>query len=198
MRAQTSCPLPINLPRRAGDLARVQALLHGGARTGLTGDHSFTVVQCDNELIAADIAAEWLAATSTANEDVAIVRQGAGTVLDAACRRLGLARPGGSWRSPFRGALQSLPLAFETAWQPLDAARMLELLVMSGSPVPRRIGRYFADALRGSPGTGGAGWQEAWRTATEKRREELENDDLKESEVEKAMRKSLADWARVA
>lgn len=176
------------------DLARVQARLHSGERTRLTGDDSFTVVQCDNELVAADIAAEWLAATTDDNRKVAIVRQGDGTILDAACRRLGLARPGGSRPSPFRGALQSLPLAFETAWQPLDAARMLELLVMAGSPVPRRIGRYFADVLRASPGTGGAGWQDAWREANEKLREDLENEDPGESEARKAIGDSLANW----
>lgn len=176
------------------DLARVQALLHSGQRTRLTGDDSFTVVQCDNELVAADIAAEWLAAATDDNRGVAVVRQGDGTILDAACRRLGLARPGGSWRSPFRGALQSLPLAFETAWQPLDAARLLELLVMPGSPVPRRAGRHFADVLRQSPGTGGAAWRAAWQLAEERLREDLEHRDLDESEVEKAIRKSLADW----
>ena len=179
---------------RDNDLARVQALLGNGQRARLTGDDSFTLVQCENELIAADIAAEWLAASPDANRELTIVRQGDGTILDAACRRLGLAKPGGSWRSPFRGALQSLPLAFETAWQPLDAARMLELLVMSGSPVPHRIGRYFADVLRESPGTGGSDWRAAWQKAAEKSREELENNGLDDPEIDKAIRKTLAEW----
>ena len=183
-------------PRRGrdNDLARVQALLSDGDSSPLTGDRSFAVVRCDNELVAADIAAEWLAALPAANQDVAIIRQGDGTILDAACRRLGLPRPGGSTRSPFRGALQSLPLAFETAWQPLDAARVLELLVMRGSPVPYRVGRHFADVLRLSPGTGGADWQAAWRKATEQFRADHADDGMDGAELDRYVRKSLADW----
>ena len=176
------------------DLALVQALLATGKRARLTGDQSFAFVECDNELVAADIAAEWLTASPDTNNDLAIVRQGDGTILDAACRRLGLPRPGGSWRSPYRGALQSLPLAFETAWQPLDAARLLEMLVMPGSPVPHQVGRCFAEVLRAYPGSGGTDWQAAWPRAIERWREKLHTDGLDEAEIDKAIGKSMAEW----
>ena len=103
----------------SGDLAAVQGLILEGKPGTLQGDATISVVRYDNALATGEIAAEWLAASREANADVVIVRQGNGTILDAACHRLGLPKPGGTERSPFRGALQALPLAFETAWQPL-------------------------------------------------------------------------------
>ena len=176
------------------DLAKVQALLADRKSGTLEGDGSFAVARCDDELVAADIAAEWLAASHQANGDVVIVRQGDGTILDAACHRLGLPKPGGSQRSPFRGALQILPLAFETAWQPLDPERMLELLLMRGSPVPHQTGRWFAEVLRDFPGTGGARWRAAWDRAEERLRETLAESDLDEPRRAGKLRDTLANW----
>ncbi len=177
------------------DLAKAQALLcNGKSGKELKGDRSFSVVRCDDELTAGTIAAEWLAAAPEANAEVAIVRRGDAMILDGACRRLGLPKPGGITRSPLRGALQALPLAFATAWRPLDAKRLLELLVMPGSPVPHRIGRHFANVLRDYPGIGGLRWQQAWQRAEEALREQHSGDELKASELAAIVRKSLARW----
>ena len=188
-------PAKARLGAETTDLAKVQALLSNG-KSGkeLKGDRSFSIVRCDNELIAGAIAAEWLAAAPKANGEVAIIRQGDAIILDGACGRLGLPKPGGVKPSPLRGALQALPLAFATAWRPLDAARMLELLVLPGSPVPYRIGRHFANVLREFPGTGGLRWREAWQRAEEALREEHSGDELKPSELAALVRKSLARW----
>ena len=148
----------------------------------------------DDELTAGDIAAEWLAAAPDENAGVAIVRQGDATILDAACRRLGLPRPGGGVRSPYRGALQVLPLAFETAWQPLDAGRLLELLVMRGSPIPYRTGRYFANVLRDFPGTGGARWRLAWEQAIEQFRADQAAEDVDEATIDRDVGRATTDW----
>ena len=191
---------PAESGRASGDLAAVQALISGRKPGALRGDRTFSVVRYDNALAAGDIAAEWLAAgeklaaSREANTDVVIIRQGNATILDAACHRLGLPKPGGSERSPFRGALQALPLAFETAWRPLDAERVLELLVMRGSPIPYRIGRYFADVLRDFPGTGGARWRAAWDKAVDRLREGLSDEGLDKAQVIKRTRQSVTEW----
>ena len=184
----------VESPRASGDLAAVQALISGREPGPLTGDATFSVVRYDNALAAGDIAAEWLASSREANADVVIIRQGNPTILDAACRRLGLPPPGGSERSPFRGALQVLPLAFETAWQPLDAERVLELLVMHGSPIPHRIGRHFANVLRDFPGTGGARWRDAWDAVVERLRHDLSEDGLDTAKRIRQIRKSVTEW----
>ena len=178
----------------SGDLAAVQGLILQGKPGTLQGDATISVVRYDNALATGEIAAEWLAASREANADVVIVRQGNGTILDAACHRLGLPKPGGTERSPFRGALQSLPLAFETAWQPLDAERVLELLAMHGSPIPYRIGRHFADVLRDFPGTGGARWRDAWDAAVDRLRRDLADDGLDTVQLTKQIRKSVTEW----
>ncbi len=185
---------PAESGRASGDLAAVQVLISGREPGALRGDQTFSVVRYDNALAAGDIAAEWLAASREANADVAIIRQGNPTILDAACRRLGLPLPGGSERSPFRGALQALPLAFETAWRPLDAERVLELLVMHGSPIPYRIGRYFADVLRDFPGTGGARWRAAWDKAVHRFGEDLSDNGLDKAQVIERTRQSVNEW----
>ena len=186
--------IEVEAGRRDNDLGVVQRLLAGGGRGTLSGDQSIGVVTSDDELTAGDIAAEWLAAAPDENAGVAIVRQGDATILDAACRRLGLPRPGGGVRSPYRGALQVLPLAFETAWQPLDAGRLLELLVMRGSPVPYRTGRYFANVLRDFPGTGGARWQLAWEQAIERFRTDRAAEDIDEATLERDVDRAQMNW----
>ena len=186
---------PTSRPRAVtSDLTRVQAVLRGEPSKPLSGDGSFCIVQTDDELVAADIAAEWLAAAPSENDDLVIIRQGDSTVFDAACRRLGLPRPGGSEKSPFRGALQVLPLAFETAWAPLDAARLLELLVMRGSPIPYRTGRYFADVLRDYPGSGGRRWADAWEKAEEGLRNDLSTGDEADAGIAHKVHASLREW----
>ena len=186
---------PTSQPRAVrSDLTRVQAVLTGEPSEPLSGDGSFCIVQTDDELVAANIAAEWLAAAPSENNDLVIIRQGDSTVFDAACRRLGLPRPGGSEKSPFRGALQALPLAFETAWAPLDAARLLELLVMRGSPIPFRTGRYFADVLRDYPGSGGSRWVDAWEKAEEGLCNDLSTRDEVDTSITHKVDAALGEW----
>ncbi len=180
--------------RGSGDLAAVQALISKRRQGALRGDGTFSVVRYDSAIAAGEIAAEWLAASGETNTDVVIIRQGNATILDAACQRVGLPKPGGPDRSPFRGALQALPLAFETAWQPLDAERVLELLVMPGSPIPYRIGRYFADVLRDFPGTGGARWRDAWNAAADRFSGALADEGLDKAQMTKRTRQSMMEW----
>ena len=179
-----------------GDLGTIQSLFSGGPGGYLAGDGSLAIVRCDDELLAADITAEWLAANPEGNANVVIIRQGDATVLDAACHRLGLPKPGGSEKSPFRGALQALPLAFETTWEPLDAGRLLELLVMSGSPIPYRVGRRFANVLRDFPGSGGARWQAAWELAAELARERHSGEEFDDAELAKKAESSIGEWRK--
>lgn len=64
------------------DLARLQERLLTGASADLSGDDSFVVVRCDDEWLAAEIAAGWLQADVNANGRLAIIRQGDSTLLN--------------------------------------------------------------------------------------------------------------------
>ncbi len=176
------------------DLALLQERLLSGSRAQLTGDDSFVIVRSDDEWLAAEIAAGWLGANPDANDDLVIIRQGDSTVLDEACHRLGLPRPGGSERSRWRGAIQVLSLAFETAWAPLNAGRLLELLVMAGSPIRPSIGHLFAKALRDAPGIGGPTWLDAWETAKDRYGAALDDGERDAAAIEKALAEEEVHW----
>lgn len=126
---------------------------------------TITVLEADDEWLAAETVAGWLAAAPQDNHGVVILRGQRTTLLDEACRRLGLPRVGGAGRSPWRAAVQVLPLAFAALWEPLDAHRLMELLTLPQSPIPSGVAEAFADALAEAPGVGGPAWQAAWRTA---------------------------------
>lgn len=159
-----------------GDLAAFQRALAGEASAPLAGDGSVVLLDAATEFEAADVVAAWLAADENdggRNGDVVMLRGEGGGLLDAACGAHGLARPGLGARSPWRGALQVLPLYFETLWEPLDASRYLEFLSLSALPLPRFVARIFAGAFRGEPGIGGPAWQQAWKKARDEQAKRL-------------------------
>lgn len=89
----------------------------------------------------------WLAAAPGDNHAVAIIRGQRTMLLDEVCHRLGLPRVGGAGRSRWRATIQVLPLAFATAWEPVDVHRLMELLTLPQSPIPAGVAEIFAAAL---------------------------------------------------
>lgn len=114
--------------------------------------------------MAAEALAEWLAAGS--EEDLAgtvvVSCDGDTALLDRALQARGLPALGQSAASPWRGALQVLPLAFAASWAPFDAKALLDLLLLPRPPIGRSAARKLARALAREPGTGGAAWGRAW------------------------------------
>ncbi|WP_454887308.1 PD-(D/E)XK nuclease family protein [Sphingomonas oryzagri] len=151
-------------PSAAGDLGHAQAFLASGAIAPLQGDGSFMIVEADTALVAAEALAEWLAHGSEAElaGTVVVAADGDTALLDLALQARGLPALGQSAASPWRGALQVLPLAFAAAWAPFDARAMLDLLMLPRPPIGRAAARRLARALSREPGTGGAAWAAAW------------------------------------
>lgn len=178
----------------AGDLAALGRRLAGDRSAEANGDGSVTVLEADDEWMAAEVVAGWLAARPDLNHQLVIVRGQRTTLLDEACRHLGLPRPGGAGRSPWRGAAQVLPLAFAALWEPLDAHRLMELLTLPQSPIPSGVAEAFADALVEAPGIGGPVWQEAWRIARDRRRARLEARGLSGKELERRLAAEEREW----
>ena len=83
-------------------------------------------------------------------------------MLDHGLVGAGQPRAGRSRRSPHRGSLQLLLLAFKIAWLPFDAHALMELLVFPRSPIAPRAASRLAAALEKAPGRGGESWREAW------------------------------------
>lgn len=146
------------------DLRRVQSALVGALPEPLVGDGSFVMVESDTALMAAEAVADWLAAAPTEllEGTVVVAPDGDTALLDRALCARGLPALGLSSPSPWRGALQVLPLAFAVAWRPLDSKALLNLLMLPRPPIPRFAAARLARALTAAPGLGGRSWNAAW------------------------------------
>jgi ATP-dependent helicase/nuclease subunit B len=114
--------------------------------------------------MAAEALAEWLAAGS--EEELAgtvVLSPDDDTVfLDRTMQARGLPALGQSLASPWRGALQVLPLSFAVVWEPFNPKPLLDLLLLPRPPIGRSAARKLARALTREPGTGATAWQSAW------------------------------------
>ncbi len=150
------------------DLGRVQATLRGEPTDVLQGDGSFTLVEADTALMAAEAVADWLAAGPQAAlaGTVVLVPDGDTALLDHALAARGLPALGLSSPSPWRGALQVLPLAFAVAWRPFDPKALLNLLMLPRPPIGRFAAGRLARTLVAEPGLDGPAWLRAWEEIT--------------------------------
>lgn len=167
--------------RRAQDWVRGGEFVPGGA------DQTVVEITADTALAAAEALAAWLAGSGGARRAVVIAEGGDTALLDHAMSLHGEARGGLSAPSAYRGVLQVLPLAFQLAWTPFDAAALLDLLCLPRPPIARRAAAVLARALEEAPGFGGEAWVRAW---SEIEAAELARPDEKEASV----RERLARW----
>jgi ATP-dependent helicase/nuclease subunit B len=146
------------------DLRRVQKALDGDVFEPLAGDGSVALVEADTALMAAEAVADWLAAGPATSLDgtVVLAPDGDTALLDGMLNSRGLPALGLSARSPWRGALQVLPLAFAVAWRPFDPKALLNLLMLPRPPMPRFASGRLARALTAEPGLDGRKWTLAW------------------------------------
>ena len=158
----------------------------------IDGDGSFSLVESDDEVQAADFMSSLLAASSPG--DTVVIRGSDTSLLDRLLHKRGLPILGGAPRSPLRGVIQLLPLTFELCWNPIDPMRILEFLALPYSPVPNFAGACFAYAIRGQPGIGGSAWLNAWQTALARKRTALEREQQDNVAIEKALEQSERNW----
>jgi len=164
--------LPVKSPRTyepqasehtiLGKLQCALKLAHEGrkpnGKIAWSDDGSLRVVQAETSLLAA----RWVAQMLGAQElDMAIVAEHDRSLLDATLDAADIARQGFQDVSPFAPALQVLPLALATLWEPLDVYALLEFLSHPIGPVPTYISRPLAEVVAENPGIGGPRWREA-------------------------------------
>lgn len=197
LRALANCgvqvePLSPAPSAASGDLARLQAFLSSGAKERFEGDGSVAFLESDTALMAAEAIAEWLASAPAdqPEEVVVLCPDGDSALLDQALRSRGLPALGQSAASPWRGALQILPLAFAIAWRPFDPKPLLDLLHLPRPPIGRIAASRLAYALSREPGLGGEAWTRAWTRIEEKLKERFA--DHPEAEAQVSSR--LARW----
>lgn len=149
-----------------GDLGRVQAAciaalcqaqLPAGSELALDG--SIIVLRP----LSCEVAEHWLADHCRRNLQASrlIVAEDQGSAVDETLRVYGLPACGFDDPSMLRPALQALPLALETLWDPVEPARLLEFLTHPIGPVHGKARRLLADAFAEQPGIGGRSWARA-------------------------------------
>jgi len=121
-------------------------------------DGSLHVVRAETGLVAARCVADDLAAP---HEGTAIVAEQSRSLLDATLDGSDVARQGLLDASPLAPALQVLPLALATVWEPLDVYALLQFLSHPIGPVPGYARRRLAEVVAQFPGVGGPRWREA-------------------------------------
>lgn len=155
-------------PAAAGDtaLARVQtacvqAVAQGqvGQRTRMVDDGSVTVLRPTS----CEVAMHWLAnhCRSVADSSRLFVAEEGAPAVDDTLRIHGQPACGFDAPSVLRPALQALPLALETLWEPVQPDRLLEFLVHPIGPVHLTARRALARAFAKQPGVGGREWTKA-------------------------------------
>jgi ATP-dependent helicase/nuclease subunit B len=173
------------------DLQRAKAFLDAGEKQPLTGDGTLVTIDANTTLMAAEALAEWLAAGS--EEDLAgtvvVSADGDTALLDRVLQARGAPALGQSVASPWRGALQVLPLAFAASWAPFNAKAMLDLLLLPRPPIERRAARKLARALAREPGTGAAAWERAWADIEVDLASRFEDHPSAEAEISRRMTK---------
>jgi RecB family exonuclease len=143
-------------------LGRLQRWMQDGGSLAGTPDSSVTLASSASTVLAADVLGQWFAGAPQDGATVLIAQHGDTQLLDHALRGAGQPRAGRSRRSPHRGSLQLLLLAFKNAWLPFDAHALMELLLFTRSPIAARASSRLAAALEEAPGRGGQAWLDAW------------------------------------
>ena len=148
------------LAPEAKDLGKLQrALLGEGARPALAGDGTLRILEADTPAEAAELLAASLRDRPLGRAAIVVPAEGA--LFDAALARQGLPTLGASTASPWRPALQLLPLRLELAFRPRDPLRAVELLLLPGAPLPAKARFRLIRALQETPGFGNPRWLRA-------------------------------------
>lgn len=182
-----SCCAPLR-GKASGDLGALQASLTSGEKMTAKGDGSLLILRGPSDSELYDLVSAWLVKAES-SERLFILPPG-DRALDRVLAVSGAPSLGVSSYSSQRPILQLLPLLCELLWDPLDPYRLLELLTLPVTPIPRLAGRRLAQAVAASPGIGGKVWCAALK--------DIENDLLRDPVEGKAKwawtRSKLQEW----
>ena len=143
-------------------------------------DGSVAVLQAESPLLAASWVADHLRdRDALACEQILLCAPDA-ALLDDVIVAANLPRQGFKESSPFRPALQVLPMVLSQLWLPTDIYGLLKFLTHPICPVPAIARTHLAEMLARTPGIGSG---PAWEKALER--------------IEKACEASEYDWAAV-
>lgn len=126
-------------------------------------DESIRCVQAMSQTAAVECIAAYLASNPNRLSRTVIVCEDSylAMQLDACLARFGLPTMGAGVRSTAHPILQVLPLVLALCWEPVDPQRLLDLLTLPFSPIPKKAASSLANALSAEPGLGSGSWHAA-------------------------------------
>lgn len=165
------------VPAVAGDLGRIQAAcLQAVSQVNIPGGSQ---IECDGSLVVLrpltrEEAEHWLADHCQRNPTSSrlIVCEDKAASVDETLRVHGVPACGFDEPSVLRPALQALPLALETLWDPVEPTRVLDFLMHPIGPFHPNARRWLGTAFAKQLGIGGR----EWSTQREKITQKLGND----------------------
>jgi len=143
----------------------------GRARVRLSGDDSLIVVRGASRDVSAQVIGEYLRSRADRCDDVVVIAERDGIIVDNALERVGLPRTGFQHYSRFRAVTQVLKLALSLVWKPLGPRPLLQFLLHPVGPLPGRVRSALAEAVAAEPGVGGHAWAEALAGLAERERQ---------------------------
>ena len=121
-------------------------------------DGSLRVVTAETRLVAS----RWLAWHLASHQNsAAIIAEKHRSLVDATLDAVDVPRQGFQESSSLVPALQVLPLALTTVWEPLDVYALLQFLSHPIGPMPRYARWRLAKTIAECPGIGGPRWRKA-------------------------------------
>lgn len=169
---QIKLQLPDVSEQPSTDLEKVKLALYTSDtpnNLSLSGDGSFMIVRSEQEWDAADFLITWLELKG--DDQTVLINNSNNLLLAELFHRRGLPSSEVNESSKWRSALQVLPLTLETYWHPIRIDRIMELLTLPISPLPKKLCYKLARVISEEPGIGG----DKWHTAVVEAVDELEN-----------------------
>lgn len=158
---QMELQLPKLQAKPQTDLEKVKLALydHQPQHTPLVGDGTFMIVRAEQEWDAADFLLSYLEVRG--HDETVVINNSNNVILAELFHRRGLPTNEVNEFSKWRSALQVLPLTLETYLHPIRIDRIMELLTLPISPLPRKLCNKLAYAISEEPGIGGDKWNNA-------------------------------------
>ncbi len=185
--------------------ALVRALVECGVEVSnaspkVVEPEKIVVLESDRPWLMAQGVVCWLRGAAS-DADIALLCSGDATLLDQALHHQARPATGRTESSAQLGVFQLLPLVLENIWKPVRIARLMELLSVPYSPVPRHVARRLIHALSKEPGLEGAKWRDALEKVTEDKAGYLARDGVGEAEAHeqgRALAREMDQWLRLS
>ena len=142
------------------DLGKMQRRLLDptSEKASLQQDGTLLLIEAGSARESAPIIADLIQSELLKKQEVTVLCESRGELLDEALEATGACRLGFTAPSPWRPVFQVLPMALELLWAPLNATTLFRFLSHPVGPIPSRIRERLAAQVANTPGIGSESW----------------------------------------